>query len=577
MSKYAAMGVTARSKALSHFWRLAAPVRGHLALSLLLACMAGLANFGLLFLSGWLLAGAAAAGLAGQAAARAFNIVLPATGVRFFAMVRIGTRYLERVVTHDGALRLTSLLRSWTYSRLAPQAPAGLVDARGGDLLGRFVAETDQITGWYTDAAIPTLRALLCGIVFVVVFACVLPMAAFVLACGLAVAALLVWALTAPVTTRLAARSVNERAGLQATMAETLQNLGENLTLGAMPARYAAMAKQQQGLNAVHRRLAVMERLAAGGVTLAMFVTAFAVLVCAAQALQAGVLDAPELPMLVLGVLAAFDVISALPTARLAAARAQVAADRLTQRCGDPEQDQGTTAPAQPQAPYDLVLDAVSFRYPGADVPVFDRVSLSIRQGERVAIVGPSGAGKSSLINLLFGFWQPQAGHVLCGGVDVQTTDAESLSRFISVAAQDSYLFAGSMRDNLRLANPDATQAEMLAALQTACLGTFVASLPDGLDTLLGNEGLRLSGGQARRLSIAQALLRPAPWLVLDEPTQGLDAATAQALMAALLRARPEATIVCMTHSQDVQACMHRVLRVEGGRVWPEGGADMKS
>ena len=559
-------------KVLSHFWRIASPIRWHLFLSLFLACVAALSNFGLLFLSGWFLAAAAVAGLAGQVVAQTFNFMLPSAGVRFFAIFRILARYLERIVTHDGALRLTSLLRSWTYARLAPRAPADLLDARGGDLLGRFVTETDQITSWYTDSALPVLRALLCGIIYIGVFACALPMAAFILACGLGGAAIAVWGLTRPVVHHLMAHAVKERAELQTDMAETLQSLGESLILGAMPARYNVLATRQQRLDKVQLQAATAERLAAGCVTLFMFITAIVVLVCATNALQAGRLLAPQLPMLVLGTLAAFDVMTVLPVARLASATAQIAAERLSEQCGDPDQKPIVKTSVPPQVPYDLQLKDISFGYPNAETLVLERASLSIQQGERVAIIGPSGVGKSSLINILFGFWPVQEGRVLFGGVDVREMDAETLSQFISVAAQDNHLFAGSMRDNLYVANPEATESDMMEALETAQLASFVASLPEGLDTLLGNEGVRLSGGQARRLAIAQALLHPAPWLILDEPTQGLDAVTEQELMTALLRARPKTTIVCMTHSYAILKFMYRVVCMDGKQLHPFTG-----
>ena len=566
------LGKIGKRKVLSHFWRIASPVRWHLLLSLFLACVAALSNFGLLFLSGWFLAAAAVAGLAGQVVAQTFNVMLPSAGVRFFAISRILARYLERIVTHDGALRLTSLLRSWTYARLAPQAPADLLDVRGGDLLGRFVTETDQITGWYTDSALPVLRALLCGIIYVGVFACALPVAALILACGLGGAALAIWGLTQPVVHQLMARAIKERADLQTDMAETLQSLGESITLGAMPARYHALATRQKRLDRVQIQAAVAERLASGCVTLSMFVTALIVLVYATYALQSGRLLTPELPMLVLGTLAAFDVMTMLPLSRLASATAQIAADRLVEHCGDPDQKPKVKKVVLPQAPYDLQLENVSFGYPGAETLVLNKASLSIKQGERVAIIGPSGIGKSSLINILFGFWPVQEGRVVFGGVDVHEMDAETLSQFVSVAAQDNHLFAGSICDNLRIANPNATESAMMEALETAQLATFVASLPEGLNTLLGNEGVRLSGGQARRLAIAQALLHPTPWLILDEPTQGLDAETEQELMVALLNARPKTTIVCMTHSYAILKFMYRVVCMDGKGIHPFSG-----
>jgi ATP-binding cassette subfamily C protein CydC len=281
--------------------------------------------------------------------------------------------------------------------------------------------------------------------------------------------------------------------------------------------------------------------------------------------------------MLVLGVLAAFDVAAPLPLARQAAAQAKLATMRLDAACPSSAPRPVVQGADLPHAPYDLVVRDLSFAYPKTVSPVLQNANLIIRQGEHVGLIGPSGIGKSSLINLLFGFYVPDSGSISFGGVDVSTLCAEDMAAFVSVAAQDFHLFAGTLRDNLLLAAPHATEQELADVLETAQLTQFIQSLPQGLQTWVGNDGLRLSGGQARRVAVAQALLRGTPWLVLDEPTEGLDAPLEQALMAALVQRCERTTIVCMTHRQAVLPFMHRVIRVEDACFRPGGGSDMKS
>lgn len=559
------------------FFRLSVGLRWRLALGVGFACAAALASFGLLFLSGWLLAGAAVAGLGGQAVARAFNIVLPATGVRFFAMVRIIARYLERVVAHDGALRLGGHLRAWVYARLAPLAPAGLMGQQGGDLLGRFVSDTDKVAAYYTDVALPFLRALLCGVVFVGVFACFMLPAAALLAAGLLLGGVLVPLLVGPAMDRLVRREAEKQSHIQAELAQTLQNMGEYLLLDAASSRAGQWQAQQAEMDRACWKLDVLESAARGLVTLITFATALGVLVLAVNACRAGQLSIAEVPMLVLGVLAAFDVAVPLPLARQAAAQAKLATIRLDAACPPSVPRPVVQGADLPHAPYDLVVRDLSFAYPKTVSPVLQNANLTIRQGEHVGLVGPSGIGKSSLINLLFGFYAPDSGSISFGGVDVGTLRAEDMAAFVSVAAQDFHLFAGTLRDNLLLAAPHATEQELADVLETAQLIQFIQSLPQGLQTWVGNDGLRLSGGQARRVAVAQALLRGTPWLVLDEPTEGLDAALEQALMAALVQRCEQTTIVCMTHRQAVLPFMHRVIRVEDACFRPGGGSDMKS
>ncbi|WP_338332807.1 thiol reductant ABC exporter subunit CydC [Acetobacter sp. LMG 32666] len=558
------------------FFRLAEGVRWRLALGVGFACAAALASFGLLALSGWLLAGAAVAGLGGQAAARAFNIMLPATGVRFFALVRILARYLERVVAHDGALRLGGRLRGWVYARLAPLAPAGLTDLQGGDLLGRFVSDTDRVAAYYTDVALPFCRAMLCGVVFVGVFACFLRLAAFALAVGLLLGGVLVPLLVGSAMDRLVRVAAQKQSHVQAELAQTLQNMGEYLLWDAARSRSEGWQTQQAVMDNARWKLDVVESAARSLISIITFVTALGVLILAASACHAGQLHVAEVPMLVLGVLAAFDVAAPLPMARQAAAEAGLALMRLESASAPGGPVVMVEQARQPHTPYDLEVQDVSFAYPKSITPVFQNASLTIRQGEHVALVGPSGVGKSSLINLLFGFYAPHSGSIRFGGVDVSTLRAEDMAAFIGVATQDFHLFAGTLRDNLLLAAPQATEQELADVLETAQLTQFIQSLPDGLQTWVGNDGLRLSGGQARRVAVAQALLRGTPWLVLDEPTEGLDAPLEQALMAALVQHSARTTILCITHRQAVLPFMHRVVRVENACFCPGGGSDMK-
>lgn len=539
-------------------------------LGLALACVAALANFGLLFLSGWLLAGAACAGAAGLAAQQAFNMMLPATGVRFFATLRIVTRYLERLVTHDASLRLTGRLRVWVYTKLAPQAPAGLTDKRGGDLLSRFVSDTDRVGQSYTETFIPFARAVLCGLVFAVVSGLFLKDTGVVLGFGLLVCILpvpmSVGLLSAPRLRTLTA----QRGDFQAELADTLAGLGEYLTLGASEARIETLDSRQKTLQATERYLAALESGARSLMTFIGLLATLYVVMLAVQAFHQGALSAPEIPMLALGCLAAFDVTQPLPAACQAFTRARIAAERLKAACNAPPCVLAPTAPAPAvHSPLDLIVHDISFQYPNTQNRVLDHASFTIRQGERVALVGASGIGKSSLISLLSRFYPYQNGDIMLGGQDLRQFSTEDLSKTISVAAQDFHLFNGTLRDTLRLAAPNANDAQIAEALRTVQLEEFVQHAPKGLDTLIGDEGLALSGGQAKRLFLAQALLRNTPWLILDEPTEGLDQKTEYALMHGLIAARPDATILCITHRRTLIPFMDRTLTLAGSQICP--------
>ncbi|PYD82172.1 thiol reductant ABC exporter subunit CydC [Komagataeibacter oboediens] len=548
------------------------PLRGRMALGLALSVAASLANFGLLFLSGWLLAAAAVAGLSGIAARNAFNLFLPAVGVRFFATMRILARYLERLVTHDATLRLIGRVRAWSFERLAPQAPAVLARQRSGDMLFRFVADTDRMGQFYLEVLLPIASAAICCVVFVTVTGVFSLSAAVVLAVGLVVCGGVLPSVAGALSAHGMRRISHQQDVMHADLTEVLQGMGEFMFLGAARTVQARIADRDADIRNERRRVALIEGGARSAMTVIAMMSAAGVLVMADMAYGAGALSAACLPMLALGGLAAFDVLIPLPAAWQLLWQVRVAAGRVFALCDTPPCVPAPARPGSPRAPFDLSLSGVGLRYPGATHWALRHADLSVAQGAHVALVGPSGAGKSTLVNLLFRFHDYQEGQVRFGGVDLRDVDADVMARHIGVVAQDFHLFQGSIRRNLTIACPTATEEAMWQALQVAQLHAFVQSEPAGLDTLIGEGGMRLSGGQARRLAVAQVVLRSPDWIILDEPTEGLDARTERDLMDALLQALPlRTTIICITHNPAVAARMGRVVRVEGGRFHEAG------
>lgn len=542
------------------------PIKWHLVLGMLLSCVAALSNFGLLFVSGWLITSAAVAGLSGLAVSQAFNIMLPAAGVRFFAMARILSRYLERIITHDGAFRLTSSLRTAVYALLIPQTPSGLMDKRGGDVLGQFVSDTETVSAYYTDAAIPFGRALCCSIVFIGLISCFLPIAGMTFGVSLIIAGVVVPIMTYWMSYRLIKQMRFVKSRMQGNLAETLQNFGELLTLTIADRSVNNVKQDQLYLDQGKLKLDIIESTARSLITAIMMIVVLLVFFQSISAYQVHLLSAAEIPMLVLGIMAAFDVILPLPAATHAKIKAEIAEQQLQVSCNHTVADQiEEDLSVSPNAPYDLVMDQVCFSYPQQPSIILDHASLTIKQGEHVAIVGASGMGKSSLINMLFSFYPLQSGLIFFGGVDVKKITCDKLSSFVSVVSQDFHLFSGTIKENLKLINPEVTDKEIEDVLKIVQLDQFVTELPEGIHTFIGNEGLRLSGGQARRLAIAQGLLRKTPWLILDEPTDGLDSQTEQALMQQLMTHYTDKTIVVITHKKEVLPLMDRVISLQDG------------
>jgi ATP-binding cassette subfamily C protein CydC len=326
-----------------------------------------------------------------------------------------------------------------------------------------------------------------------------------------------------------------------------------------------------EALIAEQRRLTSLGGLGAAVLSLIANFTMMAILLIGGRLILEGRLAGPDLPLLALGALAAFEAVAPLPQAFQMLGGMRESARRIFDIIDrrpliiDPV--------ASPKCPdrLDLVLAGIHLRYRDESPWALDGLDLTIHEGERVAILGPSGAGKTSLINLLLRFAEYQAGSATLGGVELKTVRGDDVRSIFTVVSQRTQLFAGTIRDNLLIAKPDANEASLWQALEIAQLGDFVRAQDDGLDTLVGEAGARLSGGEARRLALARAALRATPFLILDEPTEGLDPLTEAAFRADLAHITAGRTVLTMTHRLIGISEQDRVVILVEGRVAETG------
>jgi ABC-type transport system involved in cytochrome bd biosynthesis fused ATPase/permease subunit len=304
------------------------------------------------------------------------------------------------------------------------------------------------------------------------------------------------------------------------------------------------------------------------GVLVAGLTTAGVLAVCV-RATAEHRLDRVLVAALTLLAAAAFEAVTPLPPAALTLRATLRSARRVLEIAARRPVVRDPGRPAQPPGPGPVVLDGVGVRPRGADGWGLHGVDLVLSPGDRVALVGRSGSGKTTLAELLVRFLDPDDGRVLLAGTDVRELEQREVRRRISLDGQDAYLFATSIRENVRLARPAADDAAVEEALHRARLGDWVARLPQGADTLVGEDGAAVSGGERRRLALARALLADSPVLVLDEPTAHVDRATATELIEDLLAAAPERTVLLITHREEEAALTRRVLRLRRGRITP--------
>jgi thiol reductant ABC exporter CydC subunit len=347
---------------------------------------------------------------------------------------------------------------------------------------------------------------------------------------------------------------------LSAELVELIGAAPEIAALGAGPAAVDRVRAADETLVGLARRDALAAGIGEGAGVVVTGVTVAGVLAVAADASAQGRLDHVLIALLALLALAAFEAVTPLAAVARELSATIAAGQRLLELTGRAAAVREPTHPVPaPQWPCAVALDDVRARYPGQR-PVFTHFSLRLAPGERVALVGPSGAGKTTVTNLLLRFLDPDAGRVTIAGRDLREYRLEDVRRVIAVAGQDSHLFTASIRDNVRLAQPDAGDRDVELVLRRAKIWDWVRRLPDGLDTCVGERGHELSGGQRQRLVLARALLAGAPVLVLDEPTAHLDPPTAAALMRDVLAAAGDRTVLLITHRSEGLDLVDRVV-----------------
>ena len=534
---------------------------GRLALAGLLGLAAAAATIGLLAGSGYVV---------GRAALRPglSALVGVLAAVEVLAFLRGPLRYAERLVGHDAALRALTRWRLWLYDCLTPRVPAALAGWRSGDLLTRAIDDVDALQDLYLRTLLPVAIAAGAAVIGTVAVGVILPWAALALGLPLLVAltvpGLLTWR-------RGGDEEVAALAGsLSAQVVDALAGAPELLAFGADSRLLGAVEELGLRTDALERRHARLGTGSALLIQVCLGVAVTAVLATGVAAVHAHHLGQVMVAVLPLAALATFETVPGIPLAVANARAVQASARRLfaLEDVPIPVCDPATPLPPPAGVPEVRFTDA-SLRY-GPGLPrALDAVNVYLPAGGRVAVTGSSGAGKSSLVTALLRYWPLEDGSLFLGGADVEDLRQADSRAVCALADQRAQMFAGTVRSNLVLGRPDATEAEITGAMRTAHLEAFVASLPQGLDTPVGEDGVALSGGERRRLAVARALMAPGAVLILDEPTSGLDPALADELMDAVLAAAGERSVLVITHRAAEAALCDVIVTLEAGRVLP--------
>lgn len=537
-----------------------------LTLGVVLAVVTLLASIGLLTLSGWFLSASAVVGVAGL---YSFNYMLPAAGVRGAAITRTAGRYFERLVSHDATFRVLEHLRVTTFGKLLPLSPAGLARFRQGDVLNRVVADVDTLDHLYLRVISPLVGALVV-IIVVLVGLSVLDLSLALMLSGIMLATLLIL----PPLFYRAGKATGEnltalRGQYRQQLTSWLQGQAELTIFGASQRYREQLENTELSWHEAQRR---QSDLSAVSQTVMLTISGAAVIIMlwfASGDVGGNTEPGALIALFVFCALAAFEALAPVTGAFQHLGQVIASATRVTQLTDcQPEVTFPATRTAVPRQ-VSVALTDVSFSYPGQPQRALDSLSVSIAAGEHVAILGRTGCGKSTLLQLLTRAWDPQQGEIHLQDRPLRSYAEADLRSLISMVPQRVHLFSATLRDNLLLASPQASDEMLSATLERVGLEKLLDE--NGLNAWLGEGGRQLSGGELRRLAIARALLHDAPLVLLDEPTEGLDASTESQILDLLDGVMRGKTLLMVTHRLRGLANYDRIIVMDNAQIIEQG------
>ena len=546
-----------------------------MSVGLLLTIITLMAGIGLLSLSGWFLSATAVAGLT-IATAQSFNFFTPAGGVRFLSIARTASRYGERLATHEATFKLLTELRVWAWRKLLPLSAKNLQGLRRGDMLNRLVADIDTLDHLYLRLLTPMAASLLMtGLLYLFLAwfdaKLALSLCLFLVAVWLVMPLLFYRLGHAPSRTML-----ETKRHYRVQLLDMLQGQAELSLFGAND-------RFRQKLNdaeiALFRSQSAMANITALSQAMLILSTGSAlimILYLAAQGVGDAVPPGPMFALMVFATMACVEMMMPIAGAFQHLSGCVLAATRIneiTEQKADIQFAVDTGLRAKSGA---LQIEDIHFGYRD-DQNVLQGLSLEIKAGQKVALLGPTGCGKSSLLTLITREWQAQQGHIKLDGHALSEYSERGLRDAITVISQRIYLFAGTLRENLVLALPviegekrTAHDARLIDVLQRVGLGALLSG-DKPLDMWIGEGGRQLSGGEQRRIGVARALLRDAPLLLLDEPTEGLDKRTEREILSLLFDFAKDKTLLMISHRLTAMAKMDQIHLLGQGKIIASG------
>jgi len=527
-----------------------------------------MSSIGLLSLAGWFISATAFASLS-YSLASTFNFFLPSAGVRFFSMVRIGGRYAERLATHEATFKILTNIRVWFYKKIEPLAPAHLIKYKSGDLLTRIVSDIDALDNLYIRILLPCVAFIFIAISVLFYFSFFSVEIAILSVSILVFAATVIPAFSAIISKNTAQQLTKKTADLKTETVEYVQGLAvlklfqfDKQKCQQLNTHSNDLIEQQKSMSHFSGVNAMLMTLFLGGAIVV-------VVWVACELVLTKELSGSNIALLALGVIGMYESVLMLPTAFQYLGKTIASARRLLDVISEEPTVVYGDGIAVKEA-VNITYENVFFRYDSDKNRkryILNDISFELKPKDKVAIIGTTGSGKTTLINLLARFWNVTSGRIKLSGIDLIEFSEKALREMFVIVPQNDHVFNTTIRENLLLGNPDATDAMMYSILKVVCLEKYINRLQDGLDSFTGEHGSKLSGGQRKRLVLARALLKDALVYVLDEPTEGLDKKTEIELMDSILTYLKDKTVIIVTHSLHATSKMEKCISISDGML----------
>ena len=526
----------------------------------LLAWSTILMGIGLISVSGWFISYTGYLATTSYAVATSFNYFFPSAGVRTFSLGRIVSRYGERILTHEATFKILTDIRVWFYNKLEPLAPAHLFKYKSGDLLSRIINDISALDNLYIRIISPTIVFLLATLSITILFCFFSLTLALCTILALLIIGFIIPALSSFLGYKKSYQLNQTANELKTDITEHVNSLAELKIFDLENTHRNKILQTNDSILKQEAKLSIITGLSNALMTLALGLTIIMVTMFAVNLTATGQINGAFIALIFLALMAMFEALMPLPLAYQYLGKTLSASKRILNITNS----KPTVTYSEKSATindYNIKFDDISFSYNDSQ-NIFENFSLEIQDKEKVALFSPTGAGKSTLINLLARFWNTDKGSITIGSADIKNLSEDTLRESMTIINQSPHIFNTTIRENLLLANQNATDDELYSALENVLLADYVKSLPKGLDTWTGELGRHLSGGQQKRLAVARAFLQHKPILILDEPTEGLDKETERLVFENLSKLMENKTVILITHNVSLLNKLDTIIKL---------------